>query len=86
MKDGDYVHYLRSDGAIENGRIKSIAGDHAFVVYRCNGNWDDYLSYTGASTLLTDLRPGWKEKKSTITQLMAALKGRNTNMATGHLV
>jgi len=30
-----------------------------FVVYKCGGEWDRYNEFTGASTNIKDLKPGW---------------------------
>jgi len=59
MKAGDFVHYTPIRGAKENGRIKSMGDDFAFVVYKCDDNWRDFMLYTGARTDLNDLTPGW---------------------------
>jgi hypothetical protein len=39
----------------ERGRIKSWNGIYIFVVYHCDGKWDDYQNYT-ASLLLSIAR------------------------------
>lgn len=62
---GDKVHYIPFDGCsedkYENGIVKSIPTSYAaFVVYHCDGKWDDYQNYTAALTSIEDLRPGWK--------------------------
>jgi hypothetical protein len=59
MKVGDYVHYTPSAGPEENGRIKSINGDSASVVYKCNGEWERYEEYTGSRTEMSMLSLGW---------------------------
>lgn len=56
---GDFVHYTPMYGRKENGRIKSIKKGIAFVVYHCNGEWERYEEYTGASTELNQLSKGW---------------------------
>lgn len=58
---GDYVFYM-DHARVQNGRIKSIYGDYAFVVYSCAGQWDDYKAYTGQRTSLHGLRQGWADK------------------------
>lgn len=46
----------------EKGIVKSVSDDeHAFVVYNCGENWDDYENYTAARTKISDLEEGWKE-------------------------
>lgn len=65
MEQGDKVHYAPSHGNKENGIIKEIRGEIAFVVYKCNGEWDNYMNYTGQATDLQDLIPGWINDKTT---------------------
>lgn len=62
MKPGDFVHYTPASGFSnpENGRIKSINVNIAFVVYKCNDEWDRYAEYTGQSTDMSNLSLGWK--------------------------
>lgn len=63
---GMRVHYVPRIGAPENGIVKSFNDRVAWVVYHCDGNWDRYANYTGASTVLEDLREGWvNERKGT---------------------
>lgn len=59
MKAGDYVHYTSPHGAKENGRVKRISEQVTFVVFHCDGYWQDYCNYTAASTATQDLQPGW---------------------------
>jgi hypothetical protein len=59
MKPGDFVHYCPFAGKKENGRIKSIDGGYAYVVYKCAGDWDNYRDYTGVLTPLVQLKEGW---------------------------
>lgn len=59
LKPGDYVHYTPTVGPKENGRIKSINGEAAFVVYKCNEEWEHYQDYTGCGTDISQLSPGW---------------------------
>lgn len=59
IKKGDKVHYCPSHGAKENGMVKEVRGDIAFVVYKCAGEWGNYMNYTGAATDLKDLKKGW---------------------------
>lgn len=59
LSPGDFVHYIPLVGSMENGRIKSIHGDTAFVVYNCNDEWNRYQEYTGCGTNISELRPGW---------------------------
>lgn len=59
MKAGDYVCYMPERGVPENGRIKRIGSEHAFVVYNCNNEWHRYTDFTAASTEIISLVPGW---------------------------
>lgn len=63
FKPGDKVHWI-GDGEDkpENGMVKAMHTDgrHAFVVYKCDGNWDRYADYTGQLSLIDNLRHGWK--------------------------
>lgn len=43
-------------GKAEKGRIKSWNEKWIFVVYKCAGEWDEFLNYTGAATRPRDLR------------------------------
>lgn len=63
MQKGDRVHFTRGSGKTQNGIVKSVtqSGDTAFVVYNCNGNWDNYENYTAISTNIDDLIEGWIE-------------------------
>ena len=58
MKEGDKVSYI-NDYILEHGIIKSIDGDYAFVVYKCNDDWDNYKDYTGVRTPISNLFLGW---------------------------
>jgi len=61
---GDKVTYV-TPYKKEIGVVKSLSGeDHAFVVYSCNDDWENYKDYTGARTRLNDLLPGWRDGKS----------------------
>jgi len=44
----------------EKGIIKSLSGyTHAFVVYNCNNDWENYENYTAERTFIGDLEKGW---------------------------
>lgn len=59
MKPGDKVTH-EWFGKIERGIIKSLSGsDHAFVVYHCDENWDNYQNYTAERTQIKNLKLGW---------------------------
>lgn len=65
LKKGDNVHYMpdhyKSQGKFENGVVKSIAPNGGvFVVYNCNGEWDNFENYTAANTNPRDLFMGWR--------------------------
>lgn len=56
---GDYVHYTPFFGFKENGRISSIKGSYAYVVYKCAGKWNSFRNYTAVMTPLVQLKTGW---------------------------
>lgn len=63
MQEGDYVYYTDPvTRKKENGRVKSISGGRAWVVYHCAGNWDKYSEYTGVNTDQIDLSTGWVDE------------------------
>jgi len=56
------VHYQPTHGLRQNGIVKSFHETDpniAFVVYSAGGDWDNYMNYTGESTGLEYLKPGW---------------------------
>lgn len=65
LKVGQKVHYRPehySPNEFENGIVKEIREgktDGVWVVYHCNGEWDNFYEYTGALTNLRDLNFGW---------------------------
>lgn len=63
FQKGDKVHYTAPHGTKENGKVKEVRETIAFVVYKCNNEWDNYENYTGQSTQLSDLTPGWVENE-----------------------
>ena len=52
---GRYVEYNDGNKPSEIGRIKSFNGYFVFVVYKCNGDWNNYKNYTGCATKREDL-------------------------------
>lgn len=66
IKEGSYVHYCLSYGAKENGRVKSMCNEYAFVVFKCAGEWDKYQDYTGQRVALSDLRYGWVDENGNL--------------------
>ena len=66
LRIGDKVYYQPKhygDDRWENGIIKEIRDYHldgVWVVYNCNGEWDNYEDYTSALTNLRDLKLGWR--------------------------
>jgi len=56
---GCKVHYTSGTFEHENGIVKSWSKDIAYVVYKCNNDWDNYQNYTGCATSLEDLTLGW---------------------------
>lgn len=69
LNTGDKVHYVPSyakPSDVINGIVKSCSedGSTAFVVFKCDDNWDEYEKYTGQSTKISDLRLGWFDRES----------------------
>lgn len=61
LTEGTKVTYVHGK-AKEHGIIKSFPKEdphHAFVVYHCDDDWEDYESYTGQRTQINHLKPGW---------------------------
>lgn len=56
---GDSVHYTAPHGAKENGIVKEVSGQVAWVVFKCGDNWENYRDYTAASTPFESLTHGW---------------------------
>lgn len=61
---GDKVHYDNGHGKIENGMVKSVQSDSAFVVYNCDNDWDNFKEYTGCRTQFIHLEKGWSDENS----------------------
>lgn len=62
MQKGEKVSYVPYKGASpERGVVKSVHDGWAFVVYKCNEDWDNYENYTGIRTPLDKLIIGWLE-------------------------
>jgi hypothetical protein len=59
LNKGDKVSYCPMHGAKENGIVKEVRGNIAFVVYKCGEDWVHYEDYTGAATNISDLKFGW---------------------------
>jgi len=47
---GRWVLYVGMAGEREQGRIESWNQSFIFVVYKCDGDWDNYENYTGQAT------------------------------------
>ena len=70
LKPGAKVRFIRDVGTKEcpeiieeKGIVKSMSDEnHVFVVYKCAGEWDRYMSYTAARTKISDLRLGWGDE------------------------
>lgn len=67
LKIGDKVCYRPSydKSLYENGRVKSIPEegvDTVFVVYKCAGEWNNFMNYTAQSTRVEDLEMGWSHE------------------------
>lgn len=63
LKPGTLCHYSPNHGQKQNGKVKSIGENYAFVVFHCNNEWDKYEDYTGQRVDLDSLRYGWVDKK-----------------------
>jgi hypothetical protein len=48
---GRWVEYCSTTGQRERGRIKSWDRSFVFVVFRCDGRWDEYKNFTASATL-----------------------------------
>lgn len=59
LKFGDKVTYCPAHGKKEPGIVKSVDGDHAFVVYKYNNDEENFYLYTGCRTAISDLVIGW---------------------------
>jgi len=64
LKENQKVHYIESKKTDpsdwQNGIVKSIQDeDYAFVVYHCNGEWDNIENYTAQRTNISQLERGW---------------------------
>lgn len=62
-KIGDKVHHIGFKGTQpENGIIKEIPEGQLTavrVVYKCAGDWENYMNYTSALTSVSHLYKGW---------------------------
>jgi hypothetical protein len=52
---GRFVIYSVLPAHVERGRIKTWNDRFIYVVYRCDGRWDDYEQFTAAPTLPENL-------------------------------
>ena len=71
IRVGMKVHYVDTFARnCENGIVKGISqrSEAAFVVYHCDGKWDEFYNYTGALTMLRDLYPGWRNEDHELSQ------------------
>lgn len=53
---GRWVEYRGSGGEIERGKLKGWSDTGIFVVYKCGGEWDKFMDFTGQATKPKDLR------------------------------
>lgn len=75
IKVGDRVYYRPSHfpkDRYERGIVSKIgrSRDCVFVVYHCNGEWDNYQNYTGQLTDLRSLYPGWDPEEVEIKNFL----------------
>lgn len=62
------VHYV-SHNKKENGIVLRAATKYSvYVVYNCDGNWNNYMNYTARLTVLCDLELGWVDEKETLNR------------------
>lgn len=47
---GRWVEYRGTGGEVERGRLKGWNNHYIFVVYKCNGEWERFMNFTGAAT------------------------------------
>lgn len=62
LKPGDRVSFVsqpkNGKTKYEDGRVKGMDPmdlNYCFVVYHCNGNWNNYKNYTAQRTLVSQL-------------------------------
>lgn len=64
LQKGQMVWYYDGYRRPEQGRVKSIQDDvYAFVVFSCNGEWEEYEKYTAARTHIGSLSLGKPEER-----------------------
>lgn len=84
INEGQKVTY-HSHGKHEQGIVKSISDDeHVFVVYHCDGNWDDYKNYTAVRTKISDLTLGWDEPEFDMEMFTCKCRDRYSIEEHGH--
>ena len=59
---GRRVIYTSGHSEPEEGVLKSYNETFMFVVFHCNGEWENYRDYTGCCTNPRDLKFKYKEK------------------------
>lgn len=52
---GNWVEYKDPSRTLEIGKLKSWNDKYIFVVFRCDGQWHNFLNYTGVATNPQDL-------------------------------
>ena len=58
LKKEDIGKWVLYDGGFkkEKGRIKSWNSKFVFVVYKCDGQWDEFKNYTACATNPEDIQ------------------------------
>ena len=58
ITDGDIGKWVEYQGHnyTQKGRMKSFNDKWVFVVFHCDGNWDNYRDYTGCACDPGDLK------------------------------
>ena len=67
---GSTVMYRKaSTAAPQRGVVKEVIDNqHAFVVYHCNNEWEQFRKYTGQHTNVKYLSEGWPDGTTLILE------------------
>lgn len=50
---------FHNDVQEDRGIVKSTGHGYVYVVFKCDGDWDNYQNYTAAAVLPNQLVKGW---------------------------
>lgn len=55
---GRILTYVEFDGSEQKGKLKAFDNEKqiAWIVYKCNNNWDRFKDYTAAATKYSDIK------------------------------